>query len=99
MAFIVTKRAADGEEQMRGLFLSMNSPHPRRWSAGPGEVFDWHAHPYDKILFVIEGTITFTDREFLNHRLDPGDRLDVPGGTDHRAVAGEDGVTCLETFL
>jgi hypothetical protein len=28
-----------------------------------------------------------------------GDRLDLPAGTDHEAVVGPDGVTCLEAHL
>jgi mannose-6-phosphate isomerase-like protein (cupin superfamily) len=98
MAIRVTRRAAEDEERMRGLFQSLDCPHPNRWEGGPGQVYDWHAHPYDKILFVIAGAIVFSDRELMNYQLEPGDRMDLPAGTEHRAVAGDAGITCIESF-
>ena len=98
MAISVTAQAATDEELMRGLFMALNCPHPRKWSGAPGEDYEWHAHAYDKILFVIEGSITFNDREFMNYRLERGDRIDIPAGTEHHGVAGVEGVTCLESF-
>jgi len=31
--------------------------------------------------------------------LQPGDRLDLPAGTKHDALVGDEGVTCLEAHL
>lgn len=65
------------------------------WSNASGFVYDWHEHPYHKVLFCIEGSITFhTDDGDI--RLSVGDRLDLPRGTRHGATVGPDGVTCME---
>jgi quercetin dioxygenase-like cupin family protein len=94
----VTTSAAPNEQIMRGLFAAENCPHPRKWSGGPDQTYDWHAHGYHKVLFCLTGEITFQDREGLTHRVGPNDRLDIDAGTDHRAVAGSDGVECMESF-
>jgi len=94
----VTTSAVPNEQIMRGLFAAENCPHPRKWSGGPGQTYDWHAHGYHKVLFCLTGEITFQDREGLNHRVGPNDRLDIEAGTEHRGVAGADGVECMESF-
>lgn len=98
MGVRVTTSAAPNEQIMRGLFAAENCPHPRKWSGGPGQTYDWHAHGYHKILFCLGGEITFQDREGVNFRVGPTDRLDIDAGTEHRAVAGSDGVECMESF-
>lgn len=71
--------------------------HVTRWSNGPHALYAVHDHPYGKVLFVTAGEITFTlaphGRRVV---MKPGDRLDVPAHTPHRAVVGPDGVVCLE---
>jgi hypothetical protein len=94
----VTKMAGPNEETVRGLFAAEDCPHPRRWNGGPAETYDWHAHGYHKVLFCLSGGITFTDREGMNYRLESGDRLDIEAGVEHRAVAGDGGVECMESF-
>ena len=83
---------------MRGLFAAENCPHPRRWSGQAAETYDWHAHGYHKLLFCTSGTITFQDREGHNYSLETGDRLDIDAGTEHSALAGPEGVECMESF-
>jgi quercetin dioxygenase-like cupin family protein len=65
------------------------------WSNGPGDVYAAHTHPYEKVLYCVAGSITFTlqDREL---RLGPGDRMVLPPGTVHGATVGPDGCTCIE---
>jgi Cupin domain len=65
------------------------------WSNGTGDAYGEHAHAYDKILYCVAGSITFTlpDREI---GLGPGDRMELPAGTRHGAVAGPNGCTCIE---
>ena len=67
------------------------------WSNSPGAVYGLHAHPYDKVLCAVDGEIAFsvgaTGRPVA---LRPGDRLDIPAHTPHRAVVGSHGVVCLE---
>ena len=65
------------------------------WSNAPGDVYAEHTHGYEKILYCVEGSITFTlpDREI---RLEAGDRVVLPPGTVHGAVVGPAGCTCIE---
>lgn len=98
MPIRVTRMAGPNEEIVRGLFAAENCPHPRRWTGVADEAYDWHAHGYHKVLFCLAGGIMFQDMEGMNFRLDPGDRLDIEAGTEHRAVAGPDGVECMESF-
>lgn len=95
MAGFVTAGAvapADGEAALRELGL-----HPQRWSAGPGTWFGTHTHPHHKVLFCVDGEITF----FVGGEqwpMRPGDRLDLPANTPHEAKAGPAGVTCVEAY-
>lgn len=70
-------------------------PHP--WANGPDDVYAPHSHHYDKVLYVVEGTITFRLPE-SNHEIfmQAGDRLDIPAGVEHEAIVGPEGVRCLE---
>lgn len=65
------------------------------WSNGPGDVYAKHTHPYEKVLYCVRGSITFTLEDRDVH-LQPGDRMVVPPGTRHGAVVGPNGVTCIE---
>ena len=71
------------------------SPYP--WSNGPHDSYAAHSHGYDKVIYVVRGSITFGLPE-LNQQLalNAGDRLDLPAGTIHDAVVGSQGVLCLE---
>lgn len=76
---------------------------PSRWAAGPGATFAPHAHPRDKVLYCVAGSIEFTIEatdEAMGETLAmrPGDRLDLPAGTRHAAVAGPGGVICIEAM-
>ena len=68
---------------------------PQTWSNGPDAVYAEHAHPYDKVLFCIEGSITFHLRAD-DLPMGPADRIDLPAGTPHAATVGPEGVTCME---
>ena len=71
--------------------------HPYQWSNGPHDVYAAHSHAYDKVIYVVKGSITF-DLPQLGQQLTlkAGDRLDLPAGTVHDAVVGAQGVVCLE---
>lgn len=70
---------------------------PYAWSNGPHDVYSAHTHGYDKVIYVVSGSITFGLPELdRNVTLNPGDRLDLPKGTVHDAVVGLNGVVCLE---
>jgi len=67
------------------------------WSNGPGDRYAAHAHHYDKVLYCVEGSITFVlEAEGRSVQLRAGDRLDLPAGIVHAAVVGPDGCVCIE---
>ncbi len=73
---------------------------PGQWSNGPGDRYPAHAHGYDKVLVCTAGSIRFgLPRRGETVELSVGDRLDLPAGTDHDALVGAEGVTCLEAHL
>ena len=82
------------EEGIRERFRSEDLV-PLEWSNGPGDTYGWHAHPYHKVLYCVEGSITFEGRQG-RHAMGPGDRLDIEPGTEHAATVGPDGVRCME---
>ncbi|MGZ6339328.1 MAG: cupin domain-containing protein [Candidatus Limnocylindrales bacterium] len=70
------------------------------WSNGPDERYAPHRHGYDKVLVVARGSIVFGLPESGTAvSLEVGERLDLPAGTDHDALVGPAGVTCLEAHL
>jgi uncharacterized protein YjlB len=73
---------------------------PGSWGNGPGDVYPAHAHGYDKVLVCAAGSIVFgLPGTAAKVALAVGDRLDLPAGTEHDAVVGPTGVTCLEAHL
>jgi quercetin dioxygenase-like cupin family protein len=70
---------------------------PYSWSNGPHDVYSAHSHSYDKVIYVVQGSITFNLPE-LDQRLTlkAGDRLDLPANIVHAAIVGPQGVVCLE---
>lgn len=75
--------------------LSSEGLAPYRWSNGPGDRYGAHTHPYDKVIYVVQGSITF-GLSGENVTLADGDRLELPRDTHHEAVVGPEGVVCLE---
>ena len=71
--------------------------NPYTWSNGPFDVYAAHSHGYDKVIYVVQGSITFGLPQ-LNQKLTlkAGDRLDLPAGVIHDAHVGAQGVVCLE---
>ncbi len=78
-------------------FFTSRGIQPLRWMNAPESAHSAHVHDYRKILFCIEGGITFSfpdsDTEYT---LCPGDRLIIPRGLKHSAFVGPKGVTCVE---
>lgn len=69
------------------------------WSNGPGFFYPEHSHPYHKKLTCLKGSITFTvhgKNDVFEVVLKPGDVLELPPGTLHSALVGEQGCTCSE---
>ena len=70
---------------------------PYTWSNGPFEVYSAHSHGFDKVIYVVQGSITFGLPELgQSLTLNAGDRLDLPAGVVHNAKVGAEGVVCLE---
>jgi uncharacterized protein YjlB len=70
---------------------------PYSWSNGRHDVYSAHSHGYDKVIYVMQGSITFGLPELGQEIiLKAGDRLDLPAGVVHYAHVGAQGVTCLE---
>ncbi len=84
------------EKVVRRLLLE-EGLSPTRWSNRPKDRYETHAHDYDKVLVVVQGSITFglpdTEEEIT---LNQGDRMELPAGVAHNAIAGPQGVACLE---
>jgi len=71
--------------------------NPYSWSNGPFDVYSAHSHSYNKVIYVVQGSITFGLPELGQQlTLKTGDRLDLPAGTVHDAHVGVQGVVCLE---
>ncbi len=89
----------DGAADLVGR-LTKEGLAPGSWSNGPSDVYAAHAHGYDKVLVCAEGSIVFGlpgRAERITLRV--GDRLNLPAGTEHDALVGPTGVTCLEAHL
>ncbi|MFI5038482.1 MAG: cupin domain-containing protein [Solirubrobacterales bacterium] len=67
------------------------------WSNGPGDRYAPHSHTYEKVLYCVDGSITFgLEAEGRSLELKSGDRMVLPAGTMHSAVVGPAGCTCIE---
>ena len=67
------------------------------WSNGPGDRYAAHSHSFEKVLYCVDGSITFVlENERKRLELEAGDRMVLPAGTVHSAVVGASGCTCIE---
>ena len=80
--------------------MSGQGLNPYSWSNGPHDVYSAHKHNFDKVIYVVRGSITF-GLPLLKKQvtLHAGDRLDLSAGTVHNAQVGTEGVMCLEGHL
>jgi quercetin dioxygenase-like cupin family protein len=81
------ERALRDELASRGFGASL-------WRDVPGARYEAHSHERDEALWVLEGEMIFEAAD-CTFRLGPGDRLELPAGTVHTAVAGKAGATYL----
>lgn len=88
-----TDQDAGGVEQR----LAAAGLSPRTFSNRPGDTYGRHDHARHKIIFCVEGAITFhTDDGDLP--MTAGDRLDLPPRTAHSATVGDRSVVCTEAY-
>ena len=67
------------------------------WSNGPGDHYAAHNHGYEKVLYCVDGSITFVlEPDARRIELKGGDRMVLPAGTVHSAVVGPGGCSCIE---
>jgi len=67
------------------------------WSNGPHDRYAPHSHSYEKVLYCVDGSITFVlERAGKELLLTAGDRMVLPAGTLHSAIVGPHGCTCIE---
>ncbi|MEP6680012.1 MAG: AraC family ligand binding domain-containing protein [Chloroflexota bacterium] len=70
---------------------------PSSWSNGSGDRYAAHSHAYIKLLMCAAGSITFLVGEAEEPlELHPGQGFVLPPGTQHAAIVGPDGCTCVE---
>jgi quercetin dioxygenase-like cupin family protein len=84
------------EEALRKI-LAEEDLDAYRWSNGPGDVYSAHTHSFNKVIYVVSGSITFGLRDSGEQvTLSLGDRLNLQAGVAHNAIVGPEGVVCLE---
>lgn len=95
MAATKTVASVRDRDEAARAFVAEGCSAPRTWGNGPGDTYGRHEHVYHKVLFCLEGSITFhlTDGDV---DLAAGDRLDLDPGTEHAASVGPDGCSCIE---
>jgi quercetin dioxygenase-like cupin family protein len=73
---------------------------PYMWTNMPNNRYGVRSHGYDKVLYVIEGTLEITLPD-TNQRmtLRAGDRIDVPAGVRHGTIVGTSGAKCVEAAV
>jgi quercetin dioxygenase-like cupin family protein len=64
------------------------------WHDPADRVYGDHHHEHDESLWLVRGSMLF-QIDGRDYALGPGDRLELPAGTLHRARAGPDGATYL----
>jgi quercetin dioxygenase-like cupin family protein len=67
------------------------------WSNSAGDRYAAHSHGYEKVLYCVDGSITFVlEGDGSRLELKAGDRMALPAATVHSAVVGPQGCTCIE---
>jgi quercetin dioxygenase-like cupin family protein len=98
-AFSVTywEAASPPTESLLLRIMEGQGLNPYLWSNEPHDIYSAHKHNYNKVIYVVRGSITF-GLPLLKKQvtLNVGDRLEIPAGTVHDAHVGWDGVVCLE---
>lgn len=88
--------AAPTQSTLRQL-MADEGLNPYSWSNAPFDVYSAHSHSYNKVIYVVQGSIIFGLPELGKQlTLKAGDRLDLPAGILHDAHVGSQGVVCLE---
>lgn len=73
---------------------------PYMWENMPNHRYAVRTHGYDKVMYVVEGSVEITLPDF-NQRmlLRPGDRVEIPAGVRHGTNIGLSGAKCVEAAI
>ena len=73
---------------------------PYMWTNSPNHRYAVRSHGYDKIMYVVEGTVEVILPD-SNQRvlLRAGDRTEIPAGVRHGAFVGKSGAKCVEASV
>jgi quercetin dioxygenase-like cupin family protein len=63
----------------------------------PEAVVPWHSHPHEQMGLLLEGEMAFFIGQ-EHHHLRPGDMWRIPGGVEHKVIAGDMPVKALDVF-
>jgi hypothetical protein len=91
----VTRGVVASRAEADAAFAAEGCSSARPWGNGAGDTYGRHDHGYHKVLFCLEGSITFHLPDD-DATLVAGDRLDLEPGTAHAATVGPDGCSCVE---
>jgi quercetin dioxygenase-like cupin family protein len=70
---------------------------PYMWVNTANQRHAVRSHGYNKILYVVEGSLELTLPDLNKSvKLRGGDRVDIPAGVRHGAVVGNGGAKCME---
>lgn len=79
--------------------LQMQGYDPYAWFGQKKDVYPVRAVPYQRILWVVEGTITIQlPEEGQEFNLSRGDRLDLAAGIPHTIVIRSQRSICIEAY-
>jgi hypothetical protein len=64
---------------------------PRGWGNGPGDIYGWHEHGYEMVLYCVRDQIV-VHTAGGDVELGPGGKMALPPHTAHAATVGAQGV-------
>jgi quercetin dioxygenase-like cupin family protein len=73
---------------------------PYVWDNTPNYRYAIRTHGYNKVMYVIEGTIEVSLPDSNQRvKLRAGDRVEIPAGVRHGAIIGSSGAKCVEAAV
>ena len=74
--------------------------HPYRWNSSPNTRCAIRSHNYDKVLYVVSGSLELTLPDTNQRtRVGSADRIDIPAGVRHGKHIGSGGAACIEAAV
>ncbi|MBC8100933.1 MAG: cupin domain-containing protein [Armatimonadetes bacterium] len=77
--------------------MQADNLRPYMWTNLPNHRYAIRSHGYDKVLYVIDGTLELLLPDTNEQvKLRAGDRADIPAGVRHGTIVGINGAKCVE---